>query len=157
MTKNDSLIGNVPLWVLSMVCVAVVCFALSAGAAYSHVREARLSAARASVGQIEATLLLAERYAEENGYGPPPAAYDNVLRSYDTSSNNQLTPQEQYVLSAMLEMFGARRDFDFAVSRVADGSATQTQIYYFPVKGKTDARFDRHYQKIGGKVAEING
>ncbi|MDL2293857.1 hypothetical protein LJC60_04415 [Ruminococcaceae bacterium OttesenSCG-928-D13] len=145
------------LWVLSMVCVAVVCFALFGGVAYSGIRQAQLSAATASLGQIESTLLLAERYAEDNGYGAAPRAYDNVLRSYDDSSYTGLTPQEKFVLDTMLDSFGQSRNFDFAITRVEDSSGVQTQIYFFPVKGRTDARRDHHYLLSGGKVLEKNG
>lgn len=149
---------NTGLWITALILVAVVCFALCGGVAFSSIRQAELSAAKANLGQIEAVLLLAERYAEDNGYGPAPATYENVLRSYDdTTSIAKLTPQEKYVLDAMLEMFGQSRDFDFAITRITDGAGIQTQIYYFPVKGKTDARIDRHYLQIGDTIAEKNG
>lgn len=148
---------GVGIWILSMVCVAVVCFALFGGAAYASIRQAAFSAAKASLGQIEATLLLAERHAEDNGYGPPPAVYANVLRSYDDSSYTNLTPQEKFVLDSMLDSFGQSRSFDFAITRVADSAGVQTQIYFFPVKGRTDARRDHHYLLSGGRVTEKNG
>lgn len=156
-TNNDR--QNLPLavWVLVVLCLAVVIFALCGGAAYTGIQQARLSAAKASIGQIEAVLYLAEEKAQQDGYGAPPASFENLLKSYDDASGIILSPYEDYVLKAMLESFGPNRDFDFAITRYEDGAGVHTQVYYFPDKGKTDTRKDRYYLLKGGVVTEENG
>lgn len=139
-------------WLVAMVCTAVVVLALCSGAAYTAVQQARLTAAKASIGQIEAVLLLAEEKAERDGLGAPPETYGSMLKSYDGEFKTDLTPYENYVLNAMLDSFGSGRDFDFAVTRYQDGAGIHTQIYFFPSRGKTDTRLDRHYVMLDGKV-----
>lgn len=155
-TNTDNEKMPVALWGLALVCIAAIIFSLCGGAAYTAIRQARLSAAKASIGQIEAVLFLAEDNAEKNGYGPAPAIYGNLLKSYDQSSEASLTEYERYVLKAMLESFGTERDFDFAITRFEDSAGIHTQVYFFPYRGHTDMRRSRYYQMTGGQVVEYN-
>lgn len=148
--------GNTALWVTSLVAVAIIVFAICGGAAYTAVGQARLSAARASIGHIEAVLLMSEMRAEKDGLGEPPPAYQNLIKSYDDSSSVIPTSYEKYILTTMNESFGPGRDFDFAVTRYQDSGGSHVQVYYFPNAGRTDMRRDRYYLLTGGVVTEHN-
>ncbi len=156
-TENDKRALSVGLWLAALVCLAAVIFALCGGVAFSAIRESRLAAAKAGIGQIEAVLYLAERTAELNGLGPAPTEYGDMLKSYDQASQIELGDYEKYVLTAMLATFGPARDFDFGVVRQRDVSGVQLQVFYFPVKGRTDVSKDRYYSMRGGQVVEVNG
>lgn len=156
MDNEERAVKTMP-WVLAMVCMAAIIFSLCGGAAFTAVKDARLSAARASIGQIEAVLLLAEKSAQENNYGAPPAVYQNVLKSYDDGAGVILSDYERYVLKTMLDSFGTARSFDFAITRYQQGNSIYTQVYYFPVRGRTDVRTDRYYLMEGSSVTEKNG
>ncbi len=156
-TENDKRTPSVGLWLAALVCLGAVIFALCAGVAYSAIRQSRLAAARAGVGQIEAVFYLAEKTAEVNGWGPAPAEYGGMLKSYDQASQIDLNEYEKYILAAMLATFGQSRDFDFGVVRQHDAGGVFLQVIYFPVKGQTDASKDRYYTIRGAEVVEVNG
>lgn len=141
------------VWITAIVCTAVVIFAICGGAAYTAVQQARLTAAKASIGQIEAVLLLAEEKSLQDGLGPVPEAYENLIKSYDGAAAANLTPYENYILNAMLDSFGPNREFDFAVTRYQDSAGQHLQIYYFPQRGRTDLKIDRYYVMYDGKVS----
>lgn len=158
--KNKAAVKELPpttLWVIALVCVATIIFAICGGAAFASIRQARLTAAQASCGQIEAVLFLAEIKAEQNGLGTRPSTFSDLLKSYDTAAETALSPYERFVLQAMMESFGSHRSFDFAVTRFEDGAGVHTQIYLFPVRGRTDVRRDRYYLMADGLVTEYNG
>lgn len=144
------------LYLFIMAAVAIILFVLCGGAAYTAVKSARLSAARASIGHVEAVLLLAEVRAEQDGLGPPPETYQNLIKSYDDGTGASLTPYENYILAAMLDTFGSARDFDFAVTRYQDGAGLHTQVYFFPYLGQTDMKRSRYYLLQGSTVSENN-
>ena len=127
-------------------------FALCAGAAYSAVQEAQFAAAKAGIGQIEATLFLAEKKAEADGMGAPPDAYTHMLRSYGAGAEESLNAYEKYVLNALLDSFGPNRGFDFAVTRYKDASGEHIEVYFFPVRGQTNTNNDRYYQMRADEV-----
>lgn len=156
-TTNGKEPASTTIWVIALVCVAAIIFALCGGAAFASIRQARLTAAQASCGHIEAVLALAENRAEQGGLGPRPATYSDLLKSYDTSAGAGLTQYEQFVLQALLEHFGSARTFDFAITRFQDAAGVHTQIYLFPNRGRTDVRRDRYYQMVDGVVTEYNG
>lgn len=147
---------NTGLWVLAIVCVAIIVLSLAGGAAYTAVREAHFSAAKANIGHIEAVMLLAESKAEKDGLGAAPEVYDNVIKSYGDGQAQSLTAYEKYILAFMLDSFGPKRDFDFAVTRYQDASGAYMQVYYFPVAGRTDMKRDRYYVLNGNNVSEKN-
>ncbi len=155
--SNEKKSTYILLWVLSLVCAAGIIFAVCAGAAHTAVSEASLSAARASIGHIEAVLHLAEKTAEENGYGQASTVYENMLVSYDDDASASLSNHERYVLQTMLESFGEQREFDFAITRYAEGDDDKIQIYYFPVRGRTDVQIDEYYVMQDGQVSRKNG
>lgn len=150
---------NLPatVWLMILACAVAVIFALCAGGAYAGIREAQLTAARASVGHIEAVLLLAEKNAAEAGMGQPPSSYSNLLKSYDDANSANLPDYEKYVLDRMLDSFGPQRDFDFAISRREDGTGRNVEIYYFPSIGRNDTGRDHYYLYSGGQIVEKNG
>ncbi len=136
--------------------LAVVVAALACGGAYTAIQQARLSAAKASLGQIESVFFLAGAKAEESGLAAPAGSFDHLLKSYDEASEASLTPYEKYVLGAMLDNFGTARDFDFALSRYQDGAGMHTRILFFPVRGRTNTATDRYYLMVDGKILENN-
>lgn len=148
--------NNLPLsaWLLVLACVAAAIIAFSAGTAYTGINQARLVAAKASLGQIESTYLLADRVAADEGLKPPADGVESLIRSYE--SEGKPSAYEQFVLSAMLDAFGANCDFDFAVSRYEDISGTHTRILYFPARGRTDTQKDRYYTMMDGNIVENN-
>lgn len=142
------------VWILVIVCSLAIVFTLASGAAYAGVNEARLTAAKASVGQIESVFYLAERTVRDDGHTPPEGSYDNLLKSYDDETDTLLSEYERALLDAMLLYFGAGRDFDFAVTRFEDGSGSHTRVYYFPVKGRTDLGRDPYYMTLDGQLTQ---
>lgn len=144
------------VWVVALVCVGAIIFALCGGAAYASVQQAKVSAAKASIGHIEAVLLLAEKEAEDSGLGAPPAAFSTLLKSYDSAGAAILPEYERTVLTLMLDSFGVGRDFDFAINRFSDGAGAHTQIYFFPVRGKTNVGTDKYYLLSAGQLTENN-
>lgn len=144
------------VWVAAIICISVVIFSVCAGASFAGINEARLSAANASCGHIEAVMYLAEAEAEKNGLGPRPNAFSDLLRSDDASRGASLTPYERFVLNAMLESFGENRNFDFAVTRFEDSSGVHSQIYFFPNLGRTSSQTDRYFLMNAGVVNEYN-
>lgn len=146
-------------WSISVItlvfaCLLVVVISFTSGAAYTAIQNARLSAAKASLGQIESVFYLAEIKAGQSGLTPPEGSYDHLLKSYDEAGDTPLTQYEKYVLGAMLDTFGANRDFDFALSRYQDGAGMHTRILYFPVRGYTNTGADRYYMMVDGKIME---
>ena len=144
------------MWILVLVCTGAIILALTSGAAYTGISNARLSAAKASCGQIESVFLLAEKTAQGSGLRPKAENTDNLLKSYEDTEGAALSEYEKFVLDYMLETFGPSRDFDFAVKRFEDGTGVHTQIYYFPVKGRTNLSNDRYYVTTDGKISENN-
>lgn len=142
------------LYVIITCLVAAIFFAILGGAAHTAVKAARFSAAKASIGHVEAVLLLAEVKAQQDGLGPPPETYPNVIKSYGDGTNAALTMYENYILEAMLTAFGPLRDFDFAVSRYQDGAQIYTQVYYFPNIGQTDTKRHLYYLLKNNVVTE---
>lgn len=154
-SKDDKL-PTTWVWVFSMVCMAVIIFAICGGIAYSSIQQARLAAAKASIGHIEAVLLLAEKTAEEEGLGTAPATYSSLLKSYGDSFEPDQTAYEKFVVSAMLQSFGPNRGFDFAITRFQDTAGIHTEVYFFPTKGRTNQKTDRYYLAADGVVTENN-
>ncbi|MGD9560392.1 MAG: hypothetical protein AB7V55_07290 [Oscillospiraceae bacterium] len=146
----------VSVWVAALLCVSIVIFTLCSGAAYASVRQANMTAAKASIGQVEAVLNLAQCKAEADGLGAPATSFSTLIKSYDEAGAAVLPEYERYVLSAMLESFGPARDFDFAFSRFEDGAGVHTQVYFFPTRGKTDIKADRYYLFSAGVLSENN-
>lgn len=146
--------NNLPVgvWLLILLCAVVVVAAFAGGAAYTGVSQARHVAAKASLGQIESTFLMADRAAADEGLKPPGDGAESLIRSYDTTGGG--TAYEQYVQSAMLDAFGAARDFDFAVSRFEDAAGQHTRILYFPVAGRTDTGRDPYYLMLDGAILD---
>ena len=144
------------VWVIVLICVAAVIFALCGGAAYSGIQQARLTAAKASIGQIEAVLYLAEERAEQQGLGTSPGSFSSLLKSYDNASVAMLPDYERAVIDDMLGSFGPARDFDFAISRHEDNTGVHTQIYFFPTRGRVDMKTDRYYLLSAGALSENN-
>lgn len=136
--------------------IALVLLVLCGGAAFTAVKGAQLSAAKASIGHIEAALLLAETKAELDGLGSPPETYQNLLKSYGSDADSALNSYEKYILETMLAYFGPSRDFDFAVTRYQGSADFQTQVYFFPKAGQTDMKRDRYYFLSGNTVSENN-
>ncbi len=155
--NNPAIRNNTGMWVLVLVCMAAVIFALTSGAAYTGISAARLSAAKASAGQIESVFLLAEVAAAETGLRPEEGTVKNVLKSYEDGSGAVLSEYEQYLLDYMMASFGPQRDFDFSVERYEDGSGVHLQIQFFPVKGRTNTGGDRYYMALDGVITEKNG
>lgn len=147
---------NLPasVWLIIIICLAIVIFSITSGASYSGIQEARLSAAKASLGQIESTFLLAEHTAADENLKSTGADADNIIQSYDSSV--EMSQYDQYILNAMQDSFGADRDFDFAVSRYEDSAGVHIRVLYFPVRGQTDTRRDRYYLMIDGAVNQNN-
>lgn len=155
--KDDKKNSATGIWILAIVSVAIMILSLSGGAAYTAVQKARLSAARANIGHIQTALQLAEMQAEQDGLGPPPQTYENLLKSYNDAKSTPLSPYEKYILAHLLDLFGSNRDFDFAVTRYQDATGAHIQVYYFPVAGRTDVKRDRHFIMTGGVITEKNG
>ena len=144
------------LFIISLVAVALITLSLAGGAAYTAVREARLSAAKARVEQIGTVLLMAEMKAEQAGLGPAPESYDSLLKSYEGNAGYGLSEHDRFVLAYMLDAFGPGRDFDFAATRFADSGGSHLQIYYFPALGQTDVKRSHHYVLTAGALSEKN-
>lgn len=147
------------VWVLVMICVAAIIMTLACGAAYSGIQKARMTAAKASLGQIELAFFLAENNAVNEGFTAPSGSMERILRSYEDASEAGAfvySTYEKYVLDTMLDVFAPQRDFDFAIRRFQDGTGTHTQVYYFPVKGRTNTQTDLHYVMTDGLVEEKN-
>ena len=147
---------GIGVWLLVIVSIALVIFTLACGAAYTGISSARLTAAKASAGQIESVFLLAEKEAEINDLRPSDGSFDNMLKSYEDTTSSSLSDYEKFLLDSMLDTFGTGRDFDFAIKRFEDGSGVHTQIYYFPVKGRTNTSQDRYYLVTDGIISENN-
>ncbi len=145
------------LWILVLVCVSAVILALAGGAAYTGISAARLSAAKASAGQIESVFLMAEMAAAGEGLRPEGGSLQNTLKSYEDGTGASLGEYEQYLLDYMLAAFGPQRDFDFSVERYEDGSGVHVKIQFFPVKGYTSPGSDRYYLALDGVITENNG
>lgn len=144
----------VGIWILVVVCALAVVFTLACGAAYSGIQQARLTAAKASLGQIESVFYLAERMAADDGLRAP-GAYENVLRSYESSEEGaELSEYEKAVRGYMLDYFGTGREFDFAVTRYGDAGNTHVQVYFFPTRGRTNIGSDRYYVAVDGNIVE---
>lgn len=141
---------------LAVLCLAVVIIAICGGIAYTSIQQARFQVARAGIGQVEAVLLLAEKTAEENGMGSPPATFQSLLKSYDSRETISLPAYEKYLLNTMLQILGPQRDFDFAVSRYEDGAGVHTDIYFFPAAGYTDLQRDRYFLLHDGVISAVN-
>lgn len=157
MNRENEKKYSITLVALACASALLVVFALCSGAAYTAVRQARLSAAAASVGQLEAVLLLAENSAAESGLGSTAGADgQTLLKSYDQSDILSMPDYDKHVLNYMLQYFGNGRSFDFAVSRYQEGTTLRTEIYYFPTKGLTDTKIDRYYLMKDGQVTEKN-
>ncbi len=153
---RDTNEGNLPrnAWLLILVCAVAVVFALTGGAAYAGIGQARMAAAKASLGQIESTFLMAEQAAAAENLAPPADGVESLLQSY--ASEGELNAYEQFTLNAMLDAFGPERDFDFAISRFADAAGIHTSILYFPTKGRTNIQKDRYYSMVDNNVTEHN-
>lgn len=152
--NDDKATFSTAVWALILLCVVVVVFTIACGAAYTGVENARLTAAKASLGHIESVFYLAEQRATAQGLTPPEGSYENLLKSYDSADSANLPDYEKFVLNSMLEIFGPARDFDFAVERYQDGAGMKTTIYYYPVKGRTDNKSDPHYILRGGRLVQ---
>lgn len=147
---------NLPMsvWIIIIVCLAIVILSITAGASYSGIQEARFAAAKASLGQIESTFLLAEKEAEDEGLKATGDETDSIIQSYDSTA--EMSQYDQYILNAMLDVFGSERGFDFAVSRYEDSAGTHIRILYFPVRGQTDTQGNEYYLMIDGAVNQNN-
>lgn len=144
------------LWLLIVICTGAVALSLACGAAYSGIKSARSTAAKASLGQIESVMLLAEQAAEADGFTPQDGAFTGMLTSY-SGSGQTLTRYEKYLQETMMTVFGSNREFDFAVTRYEDSGGTHTYLYYFPQKGRTDLKNDRYFLLVDGQFSEHNG
>ncbi len=152
--EKEKHVWSVGIVTLVFACLLVVTVSLCSGAAYTAIQQARLSAAKASLGQIESVFYLAEAKAAQSGFTAPEGSYDHLLKSYDETGDTPLTQYEKYVLGAMLDTFGPNRDFDFALSRYQDGAGMHTRILYFPVRAHTNTGADRYYMMVDGKISE---
>lgn len=133
-------------WILLLLAAIVVTATISFGIAYSTINDAKITAAKTSIGQIEAVFNMAQMAAEqENLKVPENGIIDNTIKSYHSGTGQPLSPYEQYIIDKMMDYFGENRDFDFAISRYQDVSGVNTIIYYFPMRGKTDAKVDKYY------------
>lgn len=144
------------VWVLILVCMGAIILALAGGAAYTGISSARLSAAKASAGQIESVFLLAEMAATSNGLPGAGGSLSQPLKSFEDATGTTLNEYEQFLLDNMLAAFGPKRDFDFSVERLEDGNGVHLQIQYFPIKGRTSPTEDRFYVALDGVITEKN-
>ncbi len=155
-TQGQTKTAGTGIWLLVLVCMGVVIACLAGGAAYTGISAARLTAAKASAGQIESVYLLADTLARQQGLRPQADSGERLLKSYEDGENTALTEYENFVLTTMLEVLGPERDFDFAISHFEDGSGPHTQVYYFPFKGQTNLSRDRYYFAVDGTIRESN-
>lgn len=146
--------SNLPVgvWLLILLCAVAVVVAFVGGAAYTGISQARHVAAKASLGQIESVYLMADAAAVGEGLKPAGEGEESLIQTYASSGSD--SAYEQYVRNAMLDAFGAGRDFDFAISRLEDAAGWHTRILYFPVLGRTDTNRDPHYLMLDGDIIE---
>lgn len=144
-------------WVLIVVSSFVVVLAMLGGAAYAAGRKAGLQAAQANISRIALALTNAEQAAVHAGFVQPAGSYSHWLRSYTVAEAAELSDFEQAVLADMFAQFGDERSFDFAVTKYENNAGGILHIYYFPVAGRTDVRYDHYYTANGNLVTEVNG
>ncbi len=144
-------------WILIVFSAVLLVGVLCAGVAYSEIRNAKISAAKANLGQIESVFLMAEMQAKQAGLSVPEnGIMEGVIKSYSNTGGKTLTPYEQYIQDAMMDYFGNNSSFDFAVSRYQDSGGIHTIVYFFPVKGKNDTKIDQYFLVSNGEFSVHN-
>ena len=155
--KQEGKVIAAGTWILILISVVLLVGVLCAGVAYTEIKNAKVSAAKANLGQIESVFLMAEMQAKQAGLAVPEnGVLENMLKSYSNTGGKTLTPYEQYIQDTMMDYFGNNRSFDFAISRYQDSGGIHIIVYYFPIKGKNDTKNDQYFLVSNGEFSTHN-